>query len=59
MVPPLAKAAVAAGSDGIMVEVHNNPAAALCDGEQSLSPESFAELMRQLAGYAKLEGRTL
>jgi 3-deoxy-7-phosphoheptulonate synthase len=59
MVPPLAKAAVAAGADGIMVEVHNNPAAALCDGEQSLAPEAFAELMRQLAGYAKLEGRTL
>ncbi|MDR1468748.1 MAG: 3-deoxy-7-phosphoheptulonate synthase [Spirochaetaceae bacterium] len=59
MVPPLTKAAVAAGADGIMVEVHNNPAAALCDGEQSLTPAAFAELMRQLAGYAKLEGRTL
>jgi 3-deoxy-7-phosphoheptulonate synthase len=59
MVPTLAKAAVAAGADGIMVEVHNNPAAALCDGEQSLTPDAFARLMRQLAGYAKLEGRTL
>jgi 3-deoxy-7-phosphoheptulonate synthase len=59
MVPTLVKAAVAAGADGIMVEVHNNPAAALCDGEQSLTPEAFAELMRRLAGYAKLEGRVL
>jgi 3-deoxy-7-phosphoheptulonate synthase len=59
MVPTLAKAAVAAGADGIMVEVHNNPAAALCDGEQSLTPEVFAGLMRQLNGYAELEGRKL
>ncbi|MDR0637582.1 MAG: 3-deoxy-7-phosphoheptulonate synthase [Spirochaetaceae bacterium] len=59
MVPTLAKAAVAAGADGIMVEVHNNPATALCDGEQSLTPAAFAELMCKLAEYAKLEGRTL
>jgi 3-deoxy-7-phosphoheptulonate synthase len=57
MVPTLAKAAVAVGADGIMVEVHNDPAAALCDGEQSLTPEAFADLMRILDGYAALEGR--
>jgi 3-deoxy-7-phosphoheptulonate synthase len=59
MVPTLAKAAVAAGADGIMIEVHNDPAHALCDGEQSLTPEVFARLMRQLDGYAKLEGKSL
>jgi 3-deoxy-7-phosphoheptulonate synthase len=59
MVPTLAKAAVAAGADGIMVEVHNDPAAALCDGEQSLTPEAFADLTRLLDGYAALEGRKL
>ena len=44
LVPPMAAAATAAGADGIMVEVHNNPACALCDGAQSLTPEQFAEL---------------
>ena len=44
LVPPMAIAAAAAGADGIMVEVHNNPACALCDGAQSLTPEQFKEL---------------
>ncbi len=44
LVPPMAAAATAAGADGIMVEVHNNPACALCDGAQSLTPDQFAEL---------------
>jgi len=44
LVPPMAAAAVASGADGIMVEVHNNPACALCDGAQSLTPAQFAEL---------------
>ena len=44
LVPPMALAAAAAGADGIMVEVHNNPAAALCDGVQSLTPAQFDEL---------------
>ena len=44
LVPPMAAAAAAAGADGIMVEVHNNPACALCDGAQSLTPDQFAEL---------------
>ena len=44
LVPPMAAAAVAAGADGIMIEVHNNPAKALCDGPQSITPEKFAEV---------------
>lgn len=44
LVPPMALAATAAGADGIMVEVHNDPACALCDGAQSLTPEQFGEL---------------
>lgn len=44
LVPPMAVAAAAAGADGIMVEVHNNPACAMCDGAQSLTPEQFNEL---------------
>ena len=44
LVPPMAMAAAAAGADGIMVEVHNNPACALCDGPQSLTPDQFRQL---------------
>lgn len=44
LVPSMAMAAAAAGADGIMVEVHNNPSCALCDGAQSLTPNQFAEL---------------
>lgn len=48
LVPSMAVAAAAAGADGIMVEVHNNPACALCDGAQSLTPEQFAELNQKV-----------
>ena len=48
LVAPMACAAVAAGADGIMVEVHNNPACALCDGAQSLTPPQFDELNRKV-----------
>ncbi len=48
LVPPMAAAAAAAGADGIMVEVHNDPACALCDGAQSLTPEQFADLNRRV-----------
>ncbi|HJC24839.1 MAG TPA: 3-deoxy-7-phosphoheptulonate synthase [Candidatus Eisenbergiella merdavium] len=58
-VAPLAKAAVACGADGLMVEVHGDPAHALSDGPQSLTFEKFDALMKQLAPYAGLEGRTL
>lgn len=46
LVKPMAIAATAAGADGLMIEVHNNPAAALCDGAQSLTPEAFADVMK-------------
>ena len=46
LVPSMAVAAAAAGADGIMVEVHNNPACALCDGAQSLNLEQFAQLQQ-------------
>ena len=48
LVPPMACAAAAAGADGIMVEVHNNPACALCDGAQSLTPLQFDDLNRRV-----------
>ena len=44
LVPPMAVAAAASGADGIMIEVHNNPACALCDGAQSLTPAQFDDL---------------
>ena len=48
MVEPLSLAAIAAGADGLMVEVHNDPAKALCDGPQSLTPEQFDSLMNKV-----------
>ena len=48
LVAPMAYAATAAGADGIMIEVHNNPACALCDGAQSLTPSQFDELNRKV-----------
>ena len=48
LVPPMAVAATAAGADGIMLEVHNNPACALCDGAQSLTPDQFRELNQKV-----------
>ena len=48
MVEPLTMAAIAAGADGVMIEVHNNPEKALCDGKQSLTPESFTVLMKKV-----------
>jgi 3-deoxy-7-phosphoheptulonate synthase len=59
LVTPIAKAAVAAGADSIMVEVHPNPAKALSDGAQSLSFERFATMMRELRPVAEAVGRTL
>ena len=58
LVPAVARAAVAAGADGIMVEVHPDPASAKCDGPQALLPETFAHLMQELAGVAKAIGRS-
>ena len=53
MVPPMALAAAACGADGIMVEVHNDPARALCDGAQSLTPVQFDSLARKLRSVRK------
>ncbi|MBI4540474.1 MAG: 3-deoxy-7-phosphoheptulonate synthase [Gemmatimonadetes bacterium] len=58
-VTPMARAAVAAGADGIMVEVHPNPNHALSDGAQSLYPEQFEDLMKQIAVIAMAIGRGL
>lgn len=58
-VEPLAKASVACGADGLMIEVHNNPAKALSDGPQSLNFEQFDALMTNLKPYVTLSGRTL
>ncbi len=59
LVPPLAKTAVAAGADGLMIEVHNNPAKALCDGAQSIDPDTFDELMKDIKRRVEFEGKTL
>ena len=59
LVEPLAKAAIAAGADGLMIEVHNNPQCALSDGQQSIKPESFEQLMRKIKVLAELEGKTI
>ena len=48
LVAPMAYAATAAGADGIMIEVHTNPACALCDGAQSLTPTQFEEVNRKV-----------
>ena len=58
-VVPMARAAVAAGADGLLVEVHPDPDHALSDGAQSLRPEQFEELMRQLRIIAPAVGRTI
>ncbi len=59
MVSDLAKAAVAVGADGIMVEVHANPDKAWCDGPQSITPAVFAELMQDLRRLAPVVGRSI
>jgi 3-deoxy-7-phosphoheptulonate synthase len=59
LVPPLAKAAMAVGADGIMVETHNNPAQALCDGAQSLDLNQFKTLMDDLKKRAVMEGKEI
>jgi 3-deoxy-7-phosphoheptulonate synthase len=59
LVAPLAFAAIAAGADGLIVEVHPNPECALSDGDQSLAPPVFAEMMRSIQAFAVAAGRTL
>ena len=59
MVEPLALAAVAAGADGLIIEVHNDPAHAKCDGQQSLTPKKFDELMGKVRALVGMMGKTL
>ena len=59
LVEPLTMAAIAAGADGIIVEVHNDPPHALCDGKQSLTPAQFDALMQKSTALAQFMGRTL
>ena len=59
LVAPLAFAAIAAGADGLIVEVHPDPEHALSDGDQSLAPVAFASMMRSLEAFAAAAGRTL
>ncbi len=59
MVEPLAMAAVAAGADGLMIEVHNDPKNAKCDGPQSITPDAFGDLTKKLARMAEVVGREL
>ena len=59
LVEPLAKAAVAVGADGLMIEVHNDPKNAKSDGGQSLKPEKFDTLMKDLRAVAKAVGKEI
>jgi 3-deoxy-7-phosphoheptulonate synthase len=59
LVPPMAKAAAACGADGLLIEVHCAPETALSDGRQSLHPEGFATLMRELEPFVLAAGRSL
>jgi len=59
LVAPLAFAAIAAGADGLIVEVHPDPENALSDGDQSLAPPAFATMMQQLEAFAAATGRSI
>ena len=59
LVAPMAKAGVAAGADGLLIEVHNNPEKALCDGDQSIHPSELNVLMKDLRPLAKAVGKKL
>ena len=59
MVPALARAAIAAGADGLLVEMHPNPCEAWCDADQALNPQELKDLMGTLKGIAEVIGRTL
>ncbi len=59
LIVPMSRAAIAAGADGLIVEVHPNPEEAFSDGEQSLTPDHFRDLMSQISAVAKAVGRTL
>ncbi|MBQ6528425.1 MAG: 3-deoxy-7-phosphoheptulonate synthase [Clostridia bacterium] len=57
MVSPMTRAAIAVGADGVMIEVHNDPQRALCDGQQSITPDTFDEIMNDIRLIAQAVGR--
>ena len=57
MVQPITRAAIAVGADGVMIEVHNDPAHALCDGAQSITPAAFVDVMADIRKIAEAVGR--
>lgn len=59
LVEPMAKASVAAGADGLMIEVHNNPECALCDGAQSLKPQKYDVLLKEIRQIAEVVGKNI
>ncbi len=59
MVEPLSKAAIAIGADGLIIEVHNNPEKALCDGKQSITPDMYDTLLNDLRPIASAVGRKM
>ena len=59
LVEPMSKAAVAAGADGLMIEVHNNPECALCDGGQSLKPAKYDTLLKEICQIAEVVGKKM
>lgn len=59
LIKPLAKSAVAAGADGLMIEVHPQPSKALCDGAQSLTPAAFDDVMKDVKKLCEFEGMTI
>ncbi len=59
LVGPMSKAAIACGVDGLLIDVHPNPAEALCDGDQAIKPEAFEQLMKDLARVAEAVDRSL
>ena len=59
MVPSMSRAAIAAGADGLIIEVHGDPEHALTDGAQSITPEVFSNLMSELDPISKAVGRTV
>lgn len=57
LVEPMAKASVVAGADGLIIEVHNNPECALCDGAQSLKPKRYDALVKDIKALAEIVGK--
>ncbi|HAJ94655.1 MAG TPA: 3-deoxy-7-phosphoheptulonate synthase, partial [Actinobacteria bacterium] len=57
LVTPMSRAAIAVGADGLIVETHNEPEKALCDGQQSLNPREMTELLKQVKAIASVIGK--